>query len=89
MCIFLIQPQPDHGVYTVFVELGDTKIEVRILAFTETDKIHVIYSTSILKSEPISVVLLFTDEFKIVKTFCQAYVPREGHTLNMNIFILL
>ena len=42
MCIFLIQPQPDHGVYTVFVELGDTKIEVRILAFTETDKIHVI-----------------------------------------------
>ena len=48
-----------------------------------------LYSTSILKSEPISVVLLFTDEFKIVKTFCLAYVPREGHTLNMNIFILL
>ena len=22
------QPQPEHGVYTVFVELGDTKIEV-------------------------------------------------------------
>ncbi|XP_046373659.1 methylmalonyl-CoA epimerase, mitochondrial-like [Haliotis rufescens] len=22
------QPQPDHGVYTVFVELGDTKIEL-------------------------------------------------------------
>ena len=26
LCIF--QPQPDHGVYTVFVELGETKIEV-------------------------------------------------------------
>jgi len=24
----LLQPQPDHGVYTVFVKLGDTKIEV-------------------------------------------------------------
>ncbi|KJE96568.1 methylmalonyl CoA epimerase [Capsaspora owczarzaki ATCC 30864] len=23
-----IQPQPEHGVYTVFVELGDTKIEL-------------------------------------------------------------
>ena len=24
------QPQPEHGVYTVFVELGETKIEVSI-----------------------------------------------------------
>ncbi len=26
--IFLIQPQHEHGVYTVFVELGNTKIEL-------------------------------------------------------------
>jgi len=25
---FLLQAEPDHGVYTVFVKLGDTKIEV-------------------------------------------------------------
>lgn len=28
--ILSLQPQPDHGVYTVFVKLGDTKIEVSI-----------------------------------------------------------
>jgi len=27
---FLLQPEPDHGVYTVFVKLGNTKIEVSI-----------------------------------------------------------
>lgn len=31
---FVFQPQPEHGVYTVFVELGDSKIEVKyLLAF--------------------------------------------------------
>ena len=24
----ILKPQPDHGVYTVFIELGNTKIEV-------------------------------------------------------------
>ena len=31
----MLQPLPEHGVYTVFIELGNTKIEVH----------HNIYST--------------------------------------------
>ncbi|XP_033729823.1 methylmalonyl-CoA epimerase, mitochondrial-like [Pecten maximus] len=26
--MWFLQPQPDHGVYTVFIELGDTKLEL-------------------------------------------------------------
>ena len=34
-----LQPLPEHGVYTVFVELGDTKIEVH-LAHTQYIHVH-------------------------------------------------
>ena len=38
-----LQPLPEHGVYTVFVELGDTKIEVCLThTHTHTQYIHYI-----------------------------------------------
>ena len=32
---YLLQALPEHGVYTVFVELGNTKIEVSWLGFCQ------------------------------------------------------
>lgn len=31
--LFVLQPLPEHGVYTVFVNLGNTKIEVSTIHY--------------------------------------------------------
>ncbi len=42
---FCFQALPEHGVYTVFVELGDTKIEVRAMIFCLFSRKYFIFAS--------------------------------------------